>query len=467
MTMCRNTFLSLGAVLTTLCLGTQVFAQSITLDMTVDNSWQVWRQESSTLLTLVDQADFNTSTLIANGQQVTIPYTNECTIYVTAWGDSAGGQGFIGTFRGRNAAGNVVSSINTGDARIQVIPSGLDKDGADYPTYKEVAQTIADANAQGTWVTPTGGPVGFNDPNAGTLGMFSYNIPAVSSTARWIWYESGTSPLPSWPQAYQSTPFAAYDHGEFMVFRLPCAELLSGVDVIGESDHTPIRINPVLTVACVAPPSGLNFWFAHDGQWTDRIAGVQAVQQGSVSSIATPMTDMGIGVSTNSSVFFAVDPALDVGTSDFTIDFWVNIPAGQSGSSVRPLLDYRIGLNPSGYRGYHMFTYQGRIGIQLADGAHTNFIAPTNIEDGAWHFIAVTVDRDNPQGGIIYVDGTAVHTFNPTARSGPLSGARLALGTATHGVSQSGTLSMDEVELFSRALTASEISSLARQPKCK
>lgn len=109
----------------------------------------------------------------------------------------------------------------------------------------------------------------------------------------------------------------------------------------------------------------------------------------------------------------------------------------------------------------------------------TNFVALSgNVADGLWHLVAVTVTRSVRvrsfiASGTFYVDGAPVGSFNPVSRGESLdNAAELWLGgkhaTATDGIAFfPGCL--DEVEIFKRALDASEIAAIAAGSggKCK
>jgi hypothetical protein len=157
-------------------------------------------------------------------------------------------------------------------------------------------------------------------------------------------------------------------------------------------------------------------------------------------------------------------PANALGTTDFSIDAWIKAPPTTLGAIV----DKR---DTSPYRGYSLFVYNNRLGVQLADGNFTNYVATSgNVANGVWHHVAVTVDRDNPNGGILYRDGQPVLTFNPTNRNGSLANSnKLFIGKgAASGAEFKGII--DELEIFRRALTQAEIQSIFQADsygKCK
>ncbi len=162
-------------------------------------------------------------------------------------------------------------------------------------------------------------------------------------------------------------------------------------------------------------------------------------------------------------------PELDVGDGDFSLDAWVWTT---SDSGVVTLVDKRT-EDPGGVIGYSLFLSDGMLGFQLAEGGGssicstnpsascTNYISGTPVANGQWRFVAVTVDRDQAAGGVFYLDGAPVGTFDPTIRPGSLDNAS-PLYLARRSLSAVAFLdgSLDEVELFQRALDATEIATL-------
>jgi len=122
--------------------------------------------------------------------------------------------------------------------------------------------------------------------------------------------------------------------------------------------------------------------------------------------------------------------------------------------------------------GYVFFIFSsGRLGVQMADGSFANFISLTNVNDGTFHHVAVTVDRDSTTGGKLYVDGTAVLTFDPTSRSGSLdNNADFLIGGHIDFLPGVFNGEIDELELYNVALSASEIQAIfnaGSAGKCK
>ena len=121
---------------------------------------------------------------------------------------------------------------------------------------------------------------------------------------------------------------------------------------------------------------------------------------------------------------------------------------------------------------YFLFLLNGHLGFAFGDGDPTQYVsAGPGLSDNSWHHVAVTVDRSSSTGGKLYADGALVLTFDPQAgaSSPPPPFVDIRIG----GAFVSGELflgAIDEVELFDRALSQSEVAALAgsgSSGKCK
>lgn len=154
----------------------------------------------------------------------------------------------------------------------------------------------------------------------------------------------------------------------------------------------------------------------------------------------------------------ADSPRLDVGTGDFSLALWVQ-PISLAGQSN--LIDKRA-IRPGEVRGYQLSLADGRIVFQMADGLYRNTATSSVLTDGRWQHLAVSVDRDRPDGIRFFLDGVALpETGDPRPFSGSLSNsADLALGPASNEASQ---LRIDGLVLARRVLDPAEVSRLSTQ----
>ena len=157
------------------------------------------------------------------------------------------------------------------------------------------------------------------------------------------------------------------------------------------------------------------------------------------------------------------DAELDVGAGNFSIDAWVYL---QVGGVVHTLVDKRS--QAGGWHGYLLFvdTYN-HLCLQLADGSATNYWSDVVVTPGQWHHVAVTVSRSSSTGIQWYLDGSQIpNPDDPTLHPGSLDNTGPLLlgknaGTAywLHGI-------LDEVEIFRRILTPSEVKDIFAAGSC-
>jgi hypothetical protein len=245
---------------------------------------------------------------------------------------------------------------------------------------------------------------------------------------------------------------------------------------------------------CVQAPSGMVAWFPMDDGGGPEVANAVRSDHPGLSGAASlgfansPQPVAGkVGGALRfdgaaSVVRVADTAALNFGRGDFTIDAWIALAAAD-GSGVRPILDKRDSLGmDGGVRGYQLFLFNGRLGIQLADGANgnntcassgaacTNYVAAgPNLADGRPHHVAASLRRSNQPGLTLYVDGAAVLSA-PMPRAGNLDSGADVLIAHSELAGQWFAGWIDELELFDRALDAGEVATLFaadRAGKCR
>jgi hypothetical protein len=215
--------------------------------------------------------------------------------------------------------------------------------------------------------------------------------------------------------------------------------------------------------ACVECPPGNTGWYPFDGDGDD-ISASNADAAGTDIAYGDGKVGEAATLAGPASVFTIMPAsAHDYGTSDFSIDAWINVPeAWFSEKGLHTIVDKRAGPPdaPTGYALYLWNNGSGLVlGLQLAEGAagYTNFNDTVAISGPGWVHIAVTVDRD--QSLFFYVDGVAHPLIDPSSRDGNLGNAAPTLvgqNAFDHGVPSTG-LAIDELEFFNRALDGAEV----------
>ena len=235
----------------------------------------------------------------------------------------------------------------------------------------------------------------------------------------------------------------------------------------------PIVVQP----CCIMPPSGLALWLPFD-ELVGQVA-VNAVGGNSGILVNGPVHNGGYNVRSlcfngvNNYVQVPAYGAINLGASDFSVDAWVK--PNTLDNNIRIIVDHRE-ESGGGSRGYSLFLGGGNtLGFQIGTGAFINYPSTLVVPaDGQWHFVAVTVKRNDTNGIRFYVDNMqGVPGRDPTPYSGSLTpGPNYPFRVGSRSSSVSGVFNgcIDEVEVFRRSLAQSEVVALynARSKgKCK
>ena len=227
----------------------------------------------------------------------------------------------------------------------------------------------------------------------------------------------------------------------------------------------------VTSTACVAPPSGMVGWWSGDGNYKDLISGNDGTPIGGMAFGTGEVGQAFLFNGTDASVQ-VVDAAhkLDLGTGEITIDAWINAPSYNGVNDVRTIVGKNSLSYP--YQGYFL-RLRGDNKVEFAaedcgtgacgygepgSGAQKQPVRSNRVvADGTFHHVAGIRRADGTRE--IWVDGvldnTRVESNWNTDNSNPLyigdmegDGHYLFVGVA------------DEVQVFNRALSASEIQSI-------
>ncbi|MBI1228446.1 MAG: hypothetical protein GC192_24640 [Bacteroidetes bacterium] len=128
-------------------------------------------------------------------------------LYFVCWSNDSGQNGLLAEITG-------AVTIPTNNTDWEVFPTGLDYDSnSPRPPRDLVLAQIKIADCNKLWKKPTlggknvkGGSAPFNP------------VTGVSPNANFIWCDSGNDPSPG-------HPFVGFNHGEFLIFRLPVKKL--------------------------------------------------------------------------------------------------------------------------------------------------------------------------------------------------------------------------------------------------
>ncbi|HET9640767.1 MAG TPA: LamG domain-containing protein [Allosphingosinicella sp.] len=213
---------------------------------------------------------------------------------------------------------------------------------------------------------------------------------------------------------------------------------------------------------CTPPPPDMDAWYSLNGNGADRILHLDAVASGSVTYDTGQMVGQSLIMNGGGYLEVPSGPVLNQGLGDFSIDAWIRVlPSGLAG--LRTLIDKR-GSVSGGVRGWSLFTFDGRLGLQLADGGsaggYSNYVDSRKLTFGL-HHVAVSIDRDDSYGIRFYIDAVAGKPLDPTGRKGNLNNnGPTYFGFNGQSNAATNYFHMDEVELFDRVLTPAEVAAI-------
>jgi len=225
---------------------------------------------------------------------------------------------------------------------------------------------------------------------------------------------------------------------------------------------TPPAAPPSAGAACVARPAGLTAWWPGDRTSDDVVGGRNGTFDAAAAGFAAsgavgPTFDFTQGGSFTA----ANDPLWNLGT-DFTIDLWVNFTGPAAGRLPFVSHDDATG---SHNKWIFWFDDQGdgpghlpgpalRFHINGSSPSSNPIATPWTPTVNEWHFVAVTRSGSDYK---LYIDSGSPAQTADDANAIPAAVVPLSIGSA-EAFSFPGQI--DEVQLFNRALPASEISSI-------
>ncbi len=172
-------------------------------------------------------------------------------------------------------------------------------------------------------------------------------------------------------------------------------------------------------------------------------------------------------------------PLLDWGGGSFTLEAWIQCSSG--GQGLTTILDKRVPPYLAS-RGFSLFLYEGRLGLQIADGekkslpgqqqasTSNNYLGTTDVSDGRWHHVVASARRNEgseKDGWIgLFVDGRLDREFGgEVVRSGSTDNtAPVRVGLESDGFHISNPFrgAIREVAIYDQALTPAEVATRHR-----
>ena len=216
-----------------------------------------------------------------------------------------------------------------------------------------------------------------------------------------------------------------------------------------------------------AAPEVIGYWdFDSPNRYDDK-SGSGA--DGSAGSNVGIDTDSPLGDTLTDSAAFGTNGAVPIdvvtvpqatapgfGTGDFSFSFWVKRASGDANEDG--VFDVLDGTDV----GYQALIFNNKFRLRLDTAGSANLVVDSSgsIPLGSWQHIAVTVDRNDPSGLIMYVNGLPDSTHNPMGVAGAIDPSQnLWIGgfNDAHGLDGS----LDDLAFYDVVLTLDQVSRLA------
>lgn len=153
-------------------------------------------------------------------------------------------------------------------------------------------------------------------------------------------------------------------------------------------------------------------------------------------------------------------PDLNFVNGDFSVDAWISIVPGGP-NFIQPIVDK---LNPPAGPGFAFFVRNQRLELNLNGTTFVSTGPPMTAasnplaNSGPWYHVAVTVQR-NPARVIFYLNGGQVGAYSPLLITSVVNSLPLWIGESRV-TGNRREIAIDELELFKRVLTQTEIQSI-------
>ena len=328
-----------------------------------------------------------------------------------------------------------------GDALINSFYGGIDE----MSVYN---RALSATEIQDIYIAGSGGKC--FTPVAPTItGQPTNSTVYVGQTAAFSVSASGTPPL-SYQWAFDTTNIAGATNA---ILSLPDVQFTNAGNyavIVSNSVNSVLSSNAVLTVnpppPCDPTPSGIVAWWAGEGNAYDQISGDNGTLNGAVSYIPG---EVGQAFQFNASqAMVLLGNPTNLWLQNFTIECWIK----RSSSTISSLNSSEADLFNAGLDGYG-FGINGDGSMFLTQVGVGNVTLGLGLTDtNNWHHVAVT---KNGSTVVFYIDGVAYPApgYNPTFQFN----ATFALGGRGDALINSFYGGIDEMSVYNRALSATEI----------
>jgi hypothetical protein len=221
---------------------------------------------------------------------------------------------------------------------------------------------------------------------------------------------------------------------------------------------------------CVAPPSGLVSWWPGDGNANDIVSGNNGTVHG--ATFAPGQVDQALSCDgVDDYVEVASSPTLQFGTGDFTIDFWARIRDPFVNTQVL-VTTQATHTDPPGISVHSrgISPPVNTVLFDIADGGNKQTITVPVPTDLLFHHFAFTRSGTDIKGYVDGVDQTTVLTAAGVANMDSPADLLFGRSGSSSIAGQHFAGQLDEIEIYNRALSESEIQAIfaaGSAGKCK
>lgn len=205
------------------------------------------------------------------------------------------------------------------------------------------------------------------------------------------------------------------------------------------------------TATC-SPPSGE--WNLNEGRGTTANDMSGNDNTATLNAVSWTQGHSGSALSFNGTTSYTSAPtssSIDMTTNDFTLAAWVKTTS----SNQQRIISKRS----SGGLGYEMLLLStGKVDFYIGDAGGFTFggLNNTSVNDGKWHLIEIVFNRSG--NAVSYIDGKQDASKSISTRNGSISSSvNLFFGRYSVSSSQFFTGSIDQVQIYDYARTASQV----------
>jgi len=224
---------------------------------------------------------------------------------------------------------------------------------------------------------------------------------------------------------------------------------------------------PTCQMACAPQPAKMVSWWPLNETSGNTVVDIIGAHNGTTSSnigsgpFSAPLPKVGNALYfANSNATVSGSPH-NFGTSNFSIDAWVR--GNLILNSSLGIVDKLDTSSPP--TGFAFFVRNSRVQLVMGNGTNspTTFMSGGGFTYGTWQHVAATVQRTGVGSPSVtfYINGASAGTFVTLPPNSVNNGVPLLIGSyRLNGLCQSCEVALDEVEIFSDVVSASDIQSI-------